>query len=113
MPHFSIFSNLICRFGTKIADLGIFHKMQRRTGDKNREQIPFFYTDEMLPENHLSRIIDKAINWSFIYVLVEDKYFSDTGQPSIDPVTLIKIPFIQYLYEIKSIHQICKKNQNG
>jgi transposase len=55
------------------------------------------------------RLIDKAIDWSFIYDLVEEKYCSDNGRPSIDPVVLIKIPFIQYLYGIRSMRQTIKE----
>mgnify|MGYP006982563497 FL=1 len=51
------------------------------------------------PKNHLLRVIDKAIDWNFIYNLVEDKYSAYFGGPSMDSVMLIKIPFIQYLYE--------------
>lgn len=64
--------------------------------------------DDLVPQNHLLRIIDKAIDWSFIYDLVSDKYSNETGRPSIDPVTLIKIPLIQYLYGIKSMRQTIK-----
>lgn len=35
--------------------------------------------------------------------MVQDKYSRDTGRPGMDPVTLIKIPLIQYLYGIKSM----------
>ena len=59
--------------------------------------------DELVPEDHLLRLIDRAIDWSFIYDLVKDKYSEDQGRPSIDPVVLIKIPLIQYLYNIKSM----------
>ena len=55
------------------------------------------------------RLIDKAINWNFIYDLVEEKYCPDNGRPSMDPVMLIKIPFIQYLYGIKSMRQTMKE----
>lgn len=55
------------------------------------------------------RLIDRAINWNFIYDLVEDKYCADNGRPSMNPVTLIKIPFIQYLYGIKSMRQTIKE----
>ena len=30
--------------------------------------------DDMVPQNHMLRLIDKAINWNFIYDLVEEKY---------------------------------------
>ena len=55
------------------------------------------------------RIIDKAIDWSFIYDLVVDKYSPDNGRPSMDPVMLIKLPFIQYLYGIRSMRQTVKE----
>ena len=57
----------------------------------------------------VQRVIDKAIDWNFIYNLVEDKYSPDFGRPSMDPVMLIKIPFIQYLYGIKSMRQTMKE----
>lgn len=63
----------------------------------------------MIPEDHLLRLIDKAIDWNFIYDLVEDKYCHDNGRPSMDPVMLIKIPFIQYLYGIRSMRQTIKE----
>lgn len=65
--------------------------------------------DDLVPQDHLLRIIDRAIDWSFIYDLVGDKYSAETGRPSIDPVTLIKIPLIQYLYGIKSMRQTIKE----
>lgn len=65
--------------------------------------------DDLVPKNHLLRKIDRALDWSFIYDLVQDKYCLDNGRPSIDPVTLIKIPIIQYLYGIKSMRQTIKE----
>ena len=83
--------------------------MMTQNADRKREQVHMLCMDEMVPSNHLLRIIDKAIDWSFIYELVEDKYSQDTGRPSMDPVTLIKIPLIQYLYGIISMRQTVKE----
>ena len=82
--------------------------MMTQNADKKREQIQMFCMDDMVPRDHLLRIIDKAIDWNFIYDLVEDKYCSDNGRPSIDPVMLIKLVLIQYLYGIKSMRQTVK-----
>ena len=82
--------------------------MMTQNTDKKREQIQMFCMDDLVPQDHLLRLIDKAIDWSFIYDLVEDKYCLDNGRPSLDPVVLIKIPFIQYLYGIKSMRQTIK-----
>lgn len=83
--------------------------MMTQNADKKREQIQLFCMDDLVPQDHLLRIIDKAIDWNFIYELVEDKYSADTGRPSMDPVMLIKIPFIQYLYGIRSMRQTIKE----
>ena len=77
--------------------------------EKIRKQMQIVGIDDLVPQEHLLRIIDKAIDWTFIYDLVKDKYSAETGRPSIDPVTLIKIPLIQYLYGIKSMRQTIKE----
>lgn len=83
--------------------------MMTHNQDKKRDQLQIFCMEDIVPANHLLRIIDRAIDWNFIYELVEDKYCSDNGRPSTDPVMLIKIPFIQYLYGIKSMRQTIKE----
>lgn len=82
--------------------------MMTQDNEKVRTQIQMVSIDELVPHDHLLRIIDKAIDWSFIYDLVKDTYADGVGRPSIDPVTLIKIPLIQYLYGIKSMRQTIK-----
>lgn len=83
--------------------------MMTRDADKKREQMMMFSMDDMVPQDHMLRLIDKAIDWRFIYDLVVDKYCADNGRPSMDPVMLIKIPLIQYLYGIKSMRQTMKE----
>ena len=83
--------------------------MMTQNADKKREQIQFYCMDDLVPKDHLLRLIDKAIDWSFIYDLVEDKYSPDFGRPSMDPVMLIKLPFIQYLYGIRSMRQTIRE----
>jgi len=51
---------------------------------------------ELVPENHLLRVIDKAIDFNFIYDEVGNLY-SDKGRLGIDSVSLFKIVFMQYL----------------
>lgn len=64
--------------------------MMTQNADKKREQVQFLCMDDMVPQDHLLRIIDKAIDWNFIYDLVVEKYSPDNGRPSMDPVMLIK-----------------------
>ena len=83
--------------------------MMTQETEKVRKQMQIVCIDDLVPQDHLLRIIDKAIEWSFIYDLVRDTYSDGMGRPSIDPVTLIKIPLIQYLYGIKSMRQTIKE----
>ena len=77
--------------------------------EEKRNQIQMFCIEDLVPKDHLLRKIERSIDWNFIYELVEDKYCLDNGRPSINPVTLIKIPIIQYLYGIKSMRQTIKE----
>ena len=83
--------------------------MMTQNADKKREQVQFFCMDDMVPQDHLLRIIDKAIDWNFIYDLVVEKYSQDNGRPSMDPVMLNKIPF----YSVSLWHQKYASNLQG
>lgn len=57
--------------------------------------------DQLVPPHHLLRQIAEHIDFSFVYPLARP-YYSDTGQPSIDPAVLFKMLLIGYLYGITS-----------
>ena len=82
--------------------------MITKNSDK-KGQIQMISLDQLVPEDHLLRKIDKYVDFSFIYDLVEDKYSPDFGRPSLDPVTLIKLPLIQCMFGIKSMRQTMKE----
>ena len=64
--------------------------------------------DALVPKNHLVRKIDKSLSFDFIYLIVESTY-STIGRPSVDPVVLVKLVFIQYLFGIRSMRQTIKE----
>ncbi|MGM8216845.1 IS1182 family transposase [Bacillaceae bacterium W0354] len=70
-----------------------------------RDQIEFISLEDLVPRDHLVRKVEEAIDFDFIYELVEDKYSSNNGRPSVDPVVLFKMVFIQYLFGIRSMRQ--------
>lgn len=63
----------------------------------------------MIPADHLLRQIDRVIDFTFIYDLVEDTCSHETGRPSLDPMMVIKIPLIQCLFGIHSMRQTIKE----
>ena len=57
--------------------------------------------EELMPKEHFLRDLDRLVDFNFIYEKVENLY-SDTGRPSVDPVVLIKMLLVGYLYGINS-----------
>ncbi|MDT2297934.1 transposase [Enterococcus faecium] len=66
----------------------------------------------MFLKNYLVHKIDKSLLFDFIYPIVESTY-STIGRPSIDPVILIKLVIIQYLFGICSMCQTIKEAETN
>ena len=60
--------------------------------------------EEMIPENHFLRVIDKYFDWNFVYKEV-DKLYSKLGRKSIDPVVLVKIHILKFLFNEDSLRR--------
>lgn len=79
--------------------------MLTKRSNNNRYQVEMNAIEDLVPKDHLLRKIENALDFSFIYDEVEELYSKDIGRPSIDPVVLIKIILIQYIYGISSMRQ--------
>ncbi|MEC1861649.1 IS5/IS1182 family transposase, partial [Bacillus licheniformis] len=62
-----------------------------------REQLEVVALSELVPEDHLVRKMEEAIDFSFIYQKVAPLY-SSKARPSIEPVVMIKMVIRQYLF---------------
>lgn len=71
-------------------------------------QMEILCLDSLVPEEHQVRKLEKAIDLSFIHELVINLY-SSYGNESIDPIVLIKLNIIQYLFGIRSMRQTIKE----
>lgn len=60
--------------------------------------------EDMIPQNHFLRVIEKYFDWNFIYEEVEKQY-SLFGRPSIDPVVLFKIHILKFLFHEDSLRR--------
>ena len=81
--------------------------------DKNvLSEIKFVCIEDLVPEDHILREIEKSVDFDFIYDEVKGLYSEiDWGKPGIDPVSLFKIVFIQYLFGIRSMRQTIREIQ--
>ena len=80
-----------------------------RENKAERNQMEFFCIDSFVPQDHLLRKIDDAVDFSKLYEIVGDLYCHNNGRPSVDPVVLFKIVFIQHLYGIPSLRRTCEE----
>ena len=64
--------------------------------------------EELVPEEHLVRKLDSCINFTFIEELVKNLY-SVSGRPSIPPVVLFKLIFINIVFGINSMRRTCEE----
>jgi transposase len=69
---------------------------------KDKGQYEMVCLDDMVPQNHLLRKIENAVDFTFIHKLTKE-YYSDFGRPCLDTITLFKIAFLNYLYGKNSI----------
>lgn len=72
------------------------------TRSKGREcKTMLINIDDLVPREHFLRKLDKAVSFDFVYEIM-DPLYSKRGRPSVDPVLLIKMLLIGYLYNIDS-----------
>ena len=74
-----------------------------------QSELILYTMEDLVPQDSLFRKIDKYIDFSFIYDEVKDLYCADNGRPSIDPVVLFKLVFIEALDGLKSMRKTCEK----
>ena len=67
-----------------------------------------FSLEERVPEDHLLRRVVSAVDFSFARRLTA-RFYSHTGQPSIDPVVIFKMALVGYLYGITSERRLVQE----
>jgi transposase len=67
--------------------------------------------EELVPSDHLLRLIDRHIRFDFIREATAHLYSADNGRPAVDPMQLFKMLFIGYLFGIRSERQLVREIQ--
>jgi transposase len=82
-------------------------------GRREDGQGQFFYSfdlDEVVPSDHLVRQIDAVLDLGWVHKELAP-YYSHTGRPSIDPVLMIRMLIVGYVFAIRSERRICAEVQ--
>lgn len=53
-----------------------------------------------IPENHILKLVNSAVDFSFINKLLEDSYCKYYGRPAKEPEMMAKLLVLQYLYNL-------------
>src|SRR5215469_3366596 len=79
-------------------------------GQHSRSEALFYYfrLEDQVPGNHLLRLIDKHVSFSFVREQLKGSY-SETGRPSLDPELLLRILLIGYLYGVTSERKLVEE----
>ena len=64
--------------------------------------------DSLIPEDHLLKRLDNLVSFDFVRDITKN-YYSHTGKPSIDPVVLVKMLLVGYLFDIRSERKLVEE----
>ena len=82
-------------------------------GRREDAQGQFFYAfdlDQVVPPDHLVRQIDAVVDLGWVHKELAP-YYSHTGRPSIDPVLMIRMLIVGYVFAIRSERRLCTEVQ--
>ena len=71
----------------------------------NRNEVVMVDIDELVPQDHLLRKVEKVMDYDWLYERLSPFYCHDNGRDGTDPVVLIKMVLIQHLFGIASLRQ--------
>jgi len=74
-----------------------------KRGKMERGVVELVDAESLMPQEHLLRKVDRAVDFGRIYEIVEPLYSKDEGRPSVDPVVLFKLVLLQHLEGISSL----------
>jgi len=79
-------------------------------GKKNFQPRLFYQINlaDFIPQDHLLRKLEKVLDLNWIRKATRE-YCSHTGKPSVDPVVLVKMLLIGYLYDIRSERRLAEE----
>ncbi len=79
--------------------------------DDDQDQLFYqFNLDELVPEDHLLRYIDRVLDLQGLRDHLAP-FYSHTGRPSIDPELMIRMLLIGYCFGIRSERRLCDEVQ--
>ena len=74
---------------------------------KEKKQLSFYSVlYDKIPKDHILKKIDEAVDFSFVNDLLKDSYCENFGRPAKEPELMMRLLFLQYIYELSDVRVI-------
>jgi transposase len=88
--------------------IGMEAIMTPQKREQTKPMFHYFQMEDLVPEDHILRQIDKLVDFSFVHDTVKDSYCPDNGRPGVDPELVVRMILLGYLYNL-SENRLCQE----
>lgn len=87
----------------------MIHWIMLKRPEPEQTALEIVTLEELVRKDHLVRLIDAKVDFSFIHEMVTPYYCLDNGRPPLDPTLMFKALFLGYLFGIRSERQLVRE----
>ena len=80
--------------------------------EKEQQMSLYCMLYDKIPDSHLLKRIEKAVDFSFINELLADSYCKNNGRPAKEPEMMMKLLFLQHIYGLSDVKVIEEATYN-
>lgn len=84
----------------------MYYEKSKSKINSDKTQMEFVCLEQLVPDDHLVRKVENAIDFSFVHDYTKEYYSQVNGRPCLDTVTLFKIIILSFLVGKNSIRGI-------
>ena len=77
------------------------------TKERHFAQLINVSLEELVPQDHFYRHLERTLDLSFVYEFVKETY-AGGGRPSIDPVVFFKLQLVMFFEGLRSERQLMR-----
>ena len=80
--------------------------------ETERQQSFYCVLYDKIPEDHILKKVSNVVDFSFINELLEGSYCKNFGRPAKEPEMMMKLLFLEYLYNLSDVKVIEEASLN-
>lgn len=67
---------------------------------------------DKIPKNHILKVVDDTVDFTFINELLQDSYCKRMGRPCKEPILMCKLLFLKHIYDLSDENLIKEARLN-